>query len=60
MIGFGSTVLFVLCHVLFVAYYSYLMNPGQEVAHYGEFAQFTGPPFVAFFGPLPLLSLIHI
>jgi hypothetical protein len=47
----------VLADVLFVAYYSYLMDPVHDEAYYRQFAQNTGAPFVFFFGPLPIFLI---
>ena len=55
--AFGMLVVLVLSHVLFVAYYSYLMDPTHEEAYYRQFAQHTGAPFVFFFAPLPIFLL---
>ena len=35
---------------LFVAHYSYVMQPGRDLAHYQEFAQLTAPPFATVAG----------
>ena len=59
LIAFGSLVLFVLCHVLFVAFYSMLMDVGHDEAFYNEFAQNTGAPFVFFFAPLPIFLMVR-
>ncbi len=34
LVSFGTLVLLVLAHVLFVAYYSHLMNPAHDQAYY--------------------------
>lgn len=58
LVAFGTLVLLVLSHVLFVAYYSYLMDPVMhDQEHYRQFAQHTGAPFVFFFAPLPIFLL---
>lgn len=59
LVSFGTLVLLVLCHVLFVAFYSHLMNPAHDQAYYSQFAQHTGAPFVFFFAPLPVFLLVR-
>lgn len=59
LVAFGMLVLLVLAHVLFVAYYSHLMDPAHDQAYYSEFAQNTGAPFVFFFAPLPIFLLVR-
>ena len=59
LVSFGTLVLLVLAHVLFVAYYSHLMNPAHDQAYYSQFAQHTGAPFVFFFAPLPIFLLVR-
>lgn len=60
LVSFGSLVLLVLAHVLFVAYYSHLMDPVvHDQEHYRQFAQYTGAPFVFFFAPLPIFLLVR-
>ena len=59
LISFGSLVLLVLCHVLFVAFYSMLMDVGHNQDYYSEFAQNTGAPFVFFFAPLPIFLMVR-
>ncbi len=49
----------VLGDVLFVAYYSHLMDPMHDQAYYSDFAQKTGAPFVFFFAPLPIFLLVR-
>lgn len=58
LVAFGSLVLLVLAHVLFVAYYSHLMDTGHDQAYYQQFAANTGAPFVFFFAPLPIFLLV--
>ena len=57
LVAFGTLVLLVLAHVLFVAFYAHLMDPGHDQAYYSKFAQNTGAPFVFFFAPLPIFLL---
>ena len=57
LVAFGTLVLLVLAHVLFVAFYAHLMDPGHDQAYYSQFAQRTGAPFVFFFAPLPTFLL---
>ncbi len=57
--AFGILVMLVLAHVLFVAYYSYLMDSVHDEAYYRQFAQNTGAPFVFFFGPLPIFLIVR-
>lgn len=59
MVAFGILVLLVLAFVLFVAFYSHLMDPAQDQAYYSAFAQKTGVPFVFFFAPLPIFLLVR-
>lgn len=59
MAAFGILVLLVLAFVLFVAFYSHLMDPAHDQAYYSEFAQKTGVPFVFFFAPLPIFLLVR-
>ena len=59
MVAFGILVLLVLAFVLFVAFYSHLMDPGHDQAYYSAFAQKTGVPFVFFFAPLPIFLLVR-
>ena len=57
LVAFGTLVVLVLAHVLFVAFYAHLMNPEHEQAFYSDFAQHTGTPFVFFFAPLPIFLI---
>ena len=57
--AFGILVMLVLADVLFVAYYSYLLDPVHDEAYYRQFAQNTGAPFVFFFGPLPIFLIVR-
>lgn len=57
--AFGTLVLLVLADVLFVAYYSHLMDPAHDQEYYRRFAQNTGAPFVFFFAPLPIFLLVR-
>ena len=57
LVSFGTLVLLVLAHVLFVAFYAHLMDPAHDQAYYSAFAQNTGAPFVFFFAPLPIFLL---
>ncbi len=59
LVAFGTLVVLVLAHVLFVAYYAHLMNPAHDQAYYSEFAQHTGAPFVFFFAPVPVFLLVR-
>ncbi len=59
LISFGTLILLVLCHVLFVAFYSMLMDVGHNQEYYNEFAQNTGAPFVFFFAPLPIFLMVR-
>lgn len=59
MVAFGILVLLVLAFVLFVAFYSHLMDPAHDQAYYSAFAQKTGVPFVFFFAPLPIFLLVR-
>lgn len=59
MAAFGILVMLVLAHVLFVAFYAHLMDPGHDQNYYSAFAQKTGVPFVFFFAPLPIFLLVR-
>jgi hypothetical protein len=59
MAAFGSLVMLVLGHVLYVAYYAHLMDPVHDQAYYSDFAQKTGAPFVFFFAPLPIFLFVR-
>lgn len=53
-VSFGIQILLVVCHVLFVTYYSMLIDTGHSQEFYNQFAQNTGTAFVFFFAPLPI------
>ncbi len=59
LVTFGTLVVLVLAHVLFVAFYAHLMNTGHDQAFYSEFAQHTGTPFVFFFAPVPIFLIVR-
>jgi hypothetical protein len=44
-------------HVLYMVAYSYLINPGQDMAHYQAHAQFSGPYSSIVVG-IPLMFLV--
>jgi hypothetical protein len=44
-------------HVLYMVAYSYLINPGQDMAHYHAHAQFSGP-YSSIIAGIPLMFLV--
>jgi hypothetical protein len=44
-------------HILYMVAYSYLINPGQDVAHYQAHAQYTGP-YSSIIAGIPLMFLV--
>lgn len=44
-------------HILYMVVYSYLINPGQDMAHYQAHAQFSGPYSSIVVG-IPLMFLV--
>jgi len=55
--GFGTLLILLAGHVLFVALYSHLMDPGHVLSFYQSFARNTGAPFVIITGPLVMFLL---